>query len=278
MDENYPQIVRVGFFDINPAAVLLNVPQDARRGFGRGQMREVTVPPLDAVVGNPPCVRQEGIPKSPKTNNGPKPGTGNTKQVAGGTGRGRCPGRSDLHVYFWLHAADFLNDGGWLGFLTSSQWLDVDYGFRLQEYILRRFEVHAVFESLDEPWFVGARVATCATLLRRQRDESAWMNHLDPVRSASPPDLGGARPRRDDRRDRGASTASRDLVCKAKKDVTTPQYRPQHRPAATCGTTARLGGVPGKTKTRPAKDPAPGRRILAGGKWGTLALPDSGRN
>ena len=81
---------------------------------------------------------------------------------------------------FWStlpHASTFLKEDGYLSLLTSSQWLDVEYGFRLQEWILRHFEVLAVFESIDEPWFVGARVLTAVTILRRQADEKARMNN-----------------------------------------------------------------------------------------------------
>jgi hypothetical protein len=81
-------------------------------------------------------------------------------------------GRSDIHCYFWPHAAGFLRSDGYLCFITSSQWLDVEYGFRLQEWILRNFEIVALLESIDEPWFVGARVATTVAVLRRQTDEA----------------------------------------------------------------------------------------------------------
>ena len=76
-------------------------------------------------------------------------------------------GRSDLHCYFWPHASTFLKPNGWLCFLTSSQWLDVEYGFKLQNWILSRFKIVAIFESVDEPWFVGARVVTTITILQR---------------------------------------------------------------------------------------------------------------
>ncbi len=75
-------------------------------------------------------------------------------------------GRSDLHCYFWPHASTFLKPDGWLCLLTSSQWLDVEYGFKLQGSILSRFKIITIFESMDEPWFVGARVATTDTLLQ----------------------------------------------------------------------------------------------------------------
>jgi hypothetical protein len=50
--------------------------------------------------------------------------------------------------------------------LTSSQWLDVEYGFKLQDWILSRFKIVAIFESVYEPLFVGARVPTTATILQ----------------------------------------------------------------------------------------------------------------
>ena len=64
--------------------------------------------------------------------------------------------------------------------LTSSQWLDVEYGFKLQAWLLQHFRIVAVIESFDEPWFVGARVATVVTLLQRCDDPDARTNN--PVR------------------------------------------------------------------------------------------------
>jgi len=78
-----------------------------------------------------------------------------------------------------------LKEDGYLCLLTSSQWLDVEYGFRLQAWILRNFEIMAVFESIDEPWFVGARVATAVTILRGQSEDKK-RNCPDHVK---PPDL-----------------------------------------------------------------------------------------
>src|SRR5438128_4977929 len=85
--------------------------------------------------------------------------------------------QSDLHVYFWPVAAQFLADDGWFGFLTSSSWLDVRYGFSLQRWILRNFRLVAVIESLDEPWFEDARVKTAVTILQRTPDEDRRNNN-----------------------------------------------------------------------------------------------------
>ena len=44
--------------------------------------------------------------------------------------------------------------------------------------MLRNFAVLAVFESQLEPWFTGARVTTCATILRREKDENKRRSNI----------------------------------------------------------------------------------------------------
>ena len=177
--ENYPLITRKNFFDIETHQTFLSLPKHIKtKGLGKSQHRQVEIPLLDAVVGNPPYVRQEDIPKSKKGNGFPQPGTKEyyLKQVKEENGV-NLSGRSDIHCYFWPHASSFLKENGYLCFLTSSQWLDVEYGFRLQEWILKYFEIIAILESEVEPWFIGARVVTAVTILRRQDNATARMNH-----------------------------------------------------------------------------------------------------
>lgn len=71
----------------------------------------VQLPPVDAVVGNPPYVRQEKVGKADKPKYAERIG-----EAFPGT---RFTGRADLHCYFWPHAARFLKDGGYFGFLTA---------------------------------------------------------------------------------------------------------------------------------------------------------------
>lgn len=169
--ENYPLIARSDFFDVRANRTFLTLPRSIKAiGLGETQERQVTIPPLDAVVGNPPYVRQEEIRKSARGKRAPAKGTKEFYLQLTKEENARLSGRSDLHCYFWPHAASFLKPDGYLCFLTSSQWLDVAYGFRLQEWILGSFEIVAVLESLDEPWFVGARVATTVTILKRQNE------------------------------------------------------------------------------------------------------------
>jgi hypothetical protein len=180
-EENYPQISRTDFFDIETRKAFLRLPKRIiSKGMGQLHYREIEIPLLDAVVGNPPYIRQEEIPAGKKNGNGgPANGTKEYYQKIVKREAGiDLSGRSDIHCYFWPHATSFLKKDGNLCLLTSSQWLDVEYGFNLQEWILQNFEIVGIFESIDEPWFVGARVATTVTILRRQDDTAKRMQNI----------------------------------------------------------------------------------------------------
>ena len=119
---------------------------------------------MDAIVGNPPYIRQEKINeyygKNYKTQ---------LQEIARTDAPGAAlSGRSDVLCYFFTHGFALLEDDGYIGLLTSSNWLDTSYGFDLQKFLLENFEIIAVFESNCEPWFTGARVTTAATILRKQ--------------------------------------------------------------------------------------------------------------
>jgi len=158
-EANYPRIDRRDFFDYLPGKPFFEIPEH-----GKQRRLSVVLPPLDAVVGNPPYVRQEKVDKKRKPHlaalmDAAFPGT-------------KFSGRADLHCYFWPHAARFLKEGAYFGFLTSGQWLDVEYGFALQRWILQHFKIIAILESSTERWFPDARVKTCITILERCGNEA----------------------------------------------------------------------------------------------------------
>jgi hypothetical protein len=170
--ENFPRVARADFFDTGRDKPFCSVPDvlAERKKRGGVAMRDIALQRVDAVIGNPPYLRQEEIGKANKQNYG---------QLAQKGWPGlKLSGRSDLHVYFWPHASVLLAEGGHFGFLTSSSWLDVEYGFPLQRWILQNFELVAVLESGCEPWFTGARVATAATILRRCSDPAKRATNL----------------------------------------------------------------------------------------------------
>ncbi len=156
-EANYPRIARRNFFDIAPERPFCQIPDSD------GGQRPVLLPNLDAIVGNPPYVRQLKVEKKDKTRFG--------QIVADAWSDLRLTGQSDLHCYFWPVATRLLKPDGFFGFLTSSSWLDVEYGFALQGWILRHFRILAIMESAAEPWFEDARVKTCITILQRCDDK-----------------------------------------------------------------------------------------------------------
>jgi len=222
-EENYPRIARRNFFEVAPDQPFCRIPAGLQ---GERRMEEVTLPPLDAVVGNPPYVRQEMIPR--RNQKGVKPFQ--SKEDIHDLCRQAWPdlvlsGRSDLHCYFWPAATRFLKEGGWFGFLVSSSWLDVDYGFALQGWILRHFKLHAIIESTCEPWFEDARIKTCAVILQRCADEKERMAQLVKFVRVDRP-LAEILGQRSDENSRQRSAEKfRDAISRAKTDITTDAYR-----------------------------------------------------
>ena len=184
-EENFPLIRRGNFFEVaETPQEFCTIPGPRDNGHNRVP-RPVPLAELDAVIGNPPYVRQELIEKRSELKKGRDESREdfarrckNTKEffqeLIGHLWPGlKLSGRADLHCYFWPVAARFLKEGGYFGFLTSSSWLDVEYGFALQGWILQNYKLIAVLESVDEPWFADARIKTAATILQRCSDKAA---------------------------------------------------------------------------------------------------------
>ena len=164
---NYPRVARANFFDAQAGIPLYDIPLTG------DSKRSIALNEVDAVIGNPPYIRQEGI------NSGDKANYAQLFRVEWPDQR-PLSGRSDLYTYFFTHAGHLLKPGGYLGFVTSVGWLDTDYGFRLQEFFLRNFRIVAVIESQVEKWFEDARVTAAVTILQREPNEKKRNNN--PVR------------------------------------------------------------------------------------------------
>ena len=164
-ESNYPRVARASFFDAQAGIPLYDIPLSGE------SVRSIALDKLDAVVGNPPYIRQEKIDRFDKQHYArlfekqwPK--------------HRPLSGRSDIYAYFFTHAAHLLKPGGYLGFVTSIGWLDTEYGFRLQEFFLRNFRIVAVIESQVEKWFEDARVTTAVTILQRELDPAKRDDNL----------------------------------------------------------------------------------------------------
>ncbi len=168
-EPNYPQVAREDFFHVMQGGALLRLPLTS--GHEAGAERDVVIKEVDAVVGNPPYVRQEELTKEYKAGLAALVG----REWGGGV---LFSGRSDLYLYFFAHGGTLLRDGGYMGLVTSVGWLDTDYGFRLQEFFLKHFRVVAVLESQVEKWFEDARVTTAVTIVTKEPDDQRRRTNL----------------------------------------------------------------------------------------------------
>jgi hypothetical protein len=232
-EENYPYIARGNFFEVAETKdVFCRVPGrrlDSEGGVTR-EIRAIVLPELDAVVGNPPYVRQELISRSREMKRAKgedrvsyESRIKNSKEHMQHMCSLAWPdltlgGRSDLHCYFWPVAAKMLKEGAYFGFLTSSSWLDVEYGFPLQKWILQNFKIIAVIESMDEPWFEDARIKTAITILQRCNDMQARdINVVKFVRLGKPvKEILGERAMGDETARQTAAEALRKFIEKTK--------------------------------------------------------------
>ena len=110
---------------------------------------------FDVVIANPPYVRQEEI--TPKTYK-----DAIIKQY-GDT----VNGKSDLYCYFYTRGLQLLRDGGMHVFVCSNSWLDVGYGAKLQEHLLKTVHVWAVYESAVQRQFATADINTIISVIRK---------------------------------------------------------------------------------------------------------------
>ena len=110
---------------------------------------------FDVVIANPPYVRQEEItPKAYKD--------ALTKQYGDAT-----VARSDLYCYFYARGLQLLRDGGMHVFVCSNSWLDVGYGAKLQEHLLKTAHVQAIYESAVQRQFATADINTIISVIRK---------------------------------------------------------------------------------------------------------------
>lgn len=213
-ETNYPRIVRKNFLHFTPDQEFCRLPT----GPGKSEV-SIKIPPLDAAVANPPYVRQEKIEKKDKEH---------VKKVLEIAWPGlRISGRSDLHCYFWPAAARLLKPDGYFGFLTSSSWLDVEYGFSLQAWALQNFQILAIMESNAEPWFPDARVKTCVTIMRRCNDEALRMATLVKFVQFKKPlaEIIGALPVEEETERQEAAQRLREEIESATADITDSRMR-----------------------------------------------------
>lgn len=166
LKKNYPKILRSDMFAVRPSLT--------RHKFRTPEGGEIEgpLPKVDVVVGNPPYTRQEEMEEIFE---GTKAKAWDLVKREWGY---EVSKRSGIYAYFFYHAADFLKDGGRMGFITSDAWLDVDYGKYLQRFFLEYFKIIAIIDSKVERWFPDALVNTAITIIERCSNDKERANHI----------------------------------------------------------------------------------------------------
>lgn len=143
------------------------------------------IPTFDAIVGNFPYIRQELIERRLKgyKNQLDKVLTidwkGEYGELFDRDGSLLLSGQADIYTYLFFHVAKFLNENnGRLGIVTSSAWLEVDYGYQLQKFFLKNFKVIAIIESLVENWFEDVPIITAVTVLEKCKNKDDRDNNV----------------------------------------------------------------------------------------------------
>ena len=133
---------------------------------------------FDAIVGNPPYTRQEGITHIVPDVAVYKDKLINNALYLHGEKIADLSRRAGLHAYFFVHGTKFLRPRGRFGFIVANSWLDVEYGRGLQEFFFRNYKIVAIIESKVERWFEQADVNTCIVILERCDDKQERNDNL----------------------------------------------------------------------------------------------------
>jgi len=171
--ENYPKIIHADFFKVFPQRSQYEFYRRSYSVAGLSTEKVQTAVPLfDAVVGNPPYTRQEEMGDL-------FPGLKERAHAAIlRDWKLEVSKRSSIYALFFLHGAAFVKEGGYLGLLTHSSWVDVDYGKYLQESFLKHFKVVAILEPQVEHWFPVVDVNTSITILQRCNQKVERSNNV----------------------------------------------------------------------------------------------------
>jgi len=124
-------------------------------------------PGFDAVIGNPPYVRQEGL--------------GEAKVYFKSHYKTFCP-TADLYVSFIEKGLGLLNKIGLFGMIVSNKWLRAAYGRPLREFLAQDVSVREIVDLAGLPVFSNATVRTVVLTCSPYRGKKEATRYLAPPR------------------------------------------------------------------------------------------------
>ncbi|MEF8814688.1 MAG: N-6 DNA methylase [Halovenus sp.] len=124
---------------------------------------------FDAVVGNPPYIRQENLYPDKTHFRSSLKRYGRSNHTTYDDGSKKLSTKSDAYVYFVTHATQFLREAGRLGFIVPTKWMMADYGRSFQRFLFDHYRLEAVV-GFSARAFDEALVDTALLLLERCSD------------------------------------------------------------------------------------------------------------
>lgn len=109
---------------------------------------------FDAIVGNPPYVRQELIKEYKRY-------FGNYFECATGT--------ADLFIYFFERGFKLLKENGRFGFITSNKYFRAKYGEKLREFLLKNTSIDTIIDLNGVKIFASATVDSAIITFSRTK-------------------------------------------------------------------------------------------------------------
>ena len=164
--DNYPVIIKSDFCELdaisNPNLSLI-MPNKSNllqvTGIqGKDKKQFVKIPQFDACIGNPPYIRQEIMMKKLRWQHLVEKNYPATKKINA---------QSDLYAYFLIHTTAFLKEGGRLGYVVSSSWLDANFGGDLQKFLLDNFKIIAIIDHQKKRSFETASVNSVILIIEK---------------------------------------------------------------------------------------------------------------
>lgn len=168
-DVNHPvselNVLRDDFFKVRPNQILF-LPYSMKTLRGQEEHRQVRIPIVSAVVGNPPYTRWTELlnPSRDAITSAIQSDLKKFKMYGGNT-----KSEPMIYLHFLMHANNFLGDNGRLAMIISNSWLQTNYGIAFGKYLLNNFRIIGVVDFSSRVFSLPL-VATLVVLLEKESD------------------------------------------------------------------------------------------------------------
>ena len=134
---------------------------------------------FDAVVGNPPYIRQGDLHPDKTHFRSHLSTFGREGYTTYLDGSKSISGKSDAYVYFVTHGTQFLRDGGRLAFIIPNKWLTTRYGETLQQFLFDHYKIEGIV-GFTARAFEDALVDTVLVMVEKCENKQERKNKTVP--------------------------------------------------------------------------------------------------